>query len=53
MAVQLNADIELPLVRGAEPQKLTFVRIVHFIYLVLPRLREFMTVLPFMLLDSG
>ncbi|GAA5958360.1 hypothetical protein JCM3765_004806 [Sporobolomyces pararoseus] len=38
MTANLHADIELPLVRGAEPQKLTFVRIVHFLYLLIPRL---------------
>ncbi|GAA6009695.1 hypothetical protein JCM11491_001062 [Sporobolomyces phaffii] len=38
MTVHLNADIELPLVRGAETQKLTSLRIIHFVFLLLPRL---------------
>ncbi|GAA5930427.1 uncharacterized protein JCM15063_004801 [Sporobolomyces koalae] len=38
MANQLKADTELSLTRGAPPQKLTWLRIVHFIYFLIPRL---------------
>jgi len=40
MSVDLHSDVELPLVKGAEPQKLTFLKVLHFLYLLLPRLRE-------------
>jgi len=40
MSVDLHSDIELPLARGAEPQKLTFIKVLHFLYLLIPRLCE-------------